>query len=449
MEKSSLAAVTRRVGRVSLLFDRLDASERRRIRGHGVALLLVGAAVILKLIFGATGQVGSFALLTLAVAWAALAGGLPSAFLATMAAVLSARVVSEASWTAAAAFIVEALLVAGLVAFMRGRLAQVSGWLAEADAEVRELRVAVRQNRIVSETLDDLERASQRHVAIVMGGDGTVRDWRAGAERLYLGEARQAVGTSAGRFFYPPLEAGDLEALLGRARTEGTVLWRGVHQRFDGTIFDVEVQFRSLVNAAGAAFSMIVHDLTDRQAAEALARHAAERQDELREEVTLAQEQLASLEVVTDPYLNAVPGAEALTVLLDRLRTEVHADGIAIVRRAGLRPRLFCAANGIRPEPPDAGSVRDDRVGRALLIHNDEARVADMTVAGWPAGVRSLIAVPLLQNGEFHATMEVVYQRGARSTDWEIALIQVAAARAANLLPIESYAASTVVASIG
>jgi GAF domain-containing protein len=116
------------------------------------------------------------------------------------------------------------------------------------------------------------------------------------------------------------------------------------------------------------------------------------------------------------------------------------------VRRAGLRPRLFCAADGIRPEPPDAGSVRDDRVGRALLIHNDEARVADMTVARWPAGVRSLIAVPLLQNGQLHATMEVVYQRGARSTDWEIALIQVAAARAANLLPIESYAGSSVVA---
>ena len=111
-----------------------------------------------------------------------------------------------------------------------------------------------------------------------------------------------------------------------------------------------------------------------------------------------------------------------------------------------MRPRLFWAADGIRPEPPDAGSVRDDRVGRALLIHNDEARVADMTVARWPAGVRSLIAVPLLQNGEFHATMEVVYQRGARSTDWEIALIQVAAARAANLLPVESFAGSSVVA---
>jgi len=446
MPKRSFAAFTAWLPRLLRPLERLDATESRRLRGHAVALLVVALAVVLKVIAGGTGQASAFALLFAAVAGAALVGGWPSALLAIMASVLSARVVSDAAWGASAIFTIEALLVAGLVIYVRNRAEQARAWLAEADSEVRDMRAAVRQNRIVNEAFDDLERGAQRHVAIVLGNDGAVSEWRAGAGRLYMGDARQAIGASAGRFFYPPLEAGALEALLGRARTEGTVLWRGVHQRFDGTIFDAEVQLRCLVNASGAAFSMVVHDLTDRQAAEALARHAAERQDELREEVTLAQEQLASLELVTDPYLNAVPGAEAVTLLLDRLRTQVNADGIAIVRRAGLRPRLFSAADGIRPEPPDAGSVRGDFVGRALLIHNDEARVADMTVARWPAGVLSLIAVPLLQNGEFYATMEVVYQRGARSTDWEIALIQVAAARAATLLPLESYAESGAVA---
>jgi PAS domain S-box-containing protein len=446
MQNTSFTAFTRRLERVFGVIDRLDGTERLRLRAHAVALLLVSAAVVLKLMVGGTGPASSFALLNLAVAGAALAGGLPSAFLAAMAAVLSARLIADASWTAAAVFSAEAMLLAALIVYVRSRSEQTSAWLAEADAEVRDLRAAVRQNRIVSEAFDDLERASQHHVAIVLSSEGAVTEWRSGAGRLYLGDPKEAIGTSAGRFFYPPLDSGELKTLLDRARTEGTVSWRGVHQRFDGTIFDVEVQFRGLVNGAGSAFSMVVHDLTDRQAAEALARHAAERQDELREEVTLAQEQLASLEVVTDPFLNAVPGSEAVTLLLDRLRTQVSADGIAIVRCAGLRPRLFWAADGIRPEPPDAGSVRNDRVGRALLIHNDEARVADMTVARWPAGVRSLIAVPLLQNGELHATMEVVYQRGARSTDWEIALIQVAAARAATLLPVETYAGSGAVA---
>jgi hypothetical protein len=446
MQRRSFGDVTRRFERVGRLIDRFDDTEWRRLRAHAVALLLVAAAVMLQMMSGGTSQAASFALLNLAVAGAALVGGLPSAFIAAMAAVLSARLLSDAVWTASAVFFAAAMLVAGLIVYVRSRSEQMGGWLAEADAEVRDLRAAVRQHRIVSEALDDLERASQRHVAIVLSPDGAITDWRPGAARLYLGDPRRAIGASAGLFFYPRLESGELSALLDRARTEGTVLWRGVHQRFDGTIFDVEVQLRGLVNAGGGAFSMVVHDLTDRQAAEALARHAAERQHELREEATLAQEQLASLEVVTDPYLNAVPGAEAVTLLLDRLRAQVNADGIAIVRRADLRPRLFCAADGIRPETPDAGSVGGDRGGRALLIHNDEARVADMTVARWPAGVRSLIAVPLLQNGEFHATMEVVYQRGARSTDWEIALIQVAAARAATLLPVASYAESGAVA---
>jgi PAS domain S-box-containing protein len=445
MQNRSLAASMRRLEQVFRI-DRLDLTELRRLRAHAVALLLVALAVVLKVMVGASGQATSFALLNLAVAGAALVGGMPSAFLAAMAALLSARLFSDAGWGGSLVFFAEAMLVAGLIVYLRTREEQTTGWLAEADAEVRDLRTAVRQHRIVSETFDDLQRASQRHAAIVLTGEGAISDWRPGAARLYLGDTPQVIGMSASRVFYPPLESGELKTLLDRARAEGTVLWRGVHQRFDGTIFDVEVQLRGLVNASGAAFSMVVHDLTDRHAAEALARHAAERQDELREEVTLAQEQLASLELVTDPFLNAVPSGEAVTLLLDRLRTQVNADGIAIVLRAGWHPRLFWAADGIRPDPPEAGSVRGDRVGRALLIHNDEARVADMTLARWPAGVRSLIAVPLLQNGEVHAAMEVVYQRGARSTDWEIALIQVAAARAATMLPVESFARSGAVA---
>jgi PAS domain S-box-containing protein len=442
MNESTRARLLERAGR---LIDRFDQSERRRLRAHAIALLFVAAVVALKLLAGSSDVPTSFALMHVAVAGAALVGGLTSGFVAVLAAILSARIVSDPSWTASALFAVEAMLVAGLIVYVRGRSAQMQGWLADADAEVRGLRTAVRHGRIVSETFDDLERVSRRHAAIVLAADGSVTDWRAGAGRMYFGSAEQAVGTNAGLLFHPRLDAVNFDALLERARTEGSVLWRGVHQRFDGTIFDVEVQLRGLVNAGGGAFSMVVHDLTERQAAEAIARRAAERQDELREEATLAQEQLASLELVTDPQLNAVPGREGLTLLLDRLRSEVRADGIAIVRRAGARPRLLWA-DGLRPEPPDSRSVRDGRSGRALLIHNDEARVADMSVARWPAGVRSLIAVPLLQNGETHATMEVVYQRGARSTDFDIALIQVAAARAATLLPIESYAETGAVA---
>jgi len=263
---------------------------------------------------------------------------------------------------------------------------------------------------------------------------------------LYLAEPQQAVGASAGLLFYPELQADALRSLLEQAQARGAVTSRGTHRRFDGTLFDAEVQLRYLATTDGGAFVMLVHDLTDRQAAEAFARNATERQHELREEVTLAHDQLASLELVTDPYLNAMPGKEAIATLLDRLRTTVKADGIAIVRRAGFRPRLFWSPEGLKPKPPMGRPASDEAAGRTLLLHNDPARVSELSVVRWPDGVRSMIAVPLLQGGQTHATMEVVYQRGPRSTDWEIALIQVAAARAASLLPDESYAGTGAVA---
>jgi len=232
MQKRSFGLSTR-VERVFRLIDRFDDTERRRLRAHAVALLLVAVVVALRLMVGGSGQATAFALLTLAVAGAALAGGLRSAFLAAMAAVLSARLVSDAGWVASLGFFAEAMLVAGLVVYVRSREEQATGWLAEADAEVQDLRTALRHHRIVSEAFDDLERASQRHVAIVLSSEGAITDWRPGAARLYLGDAPQAIGTSASQVFYPRLDSDELKTLLDRAKAEGTVLWRGVHQRFD------------------------------------------------------------------------------------------------------------------------------------------------------------------------------------------------------------------------
>jgi GAF domain-containing protein len=67
--------------------------------------------------------------------------------------------------------------------------------------------------------------------------------------------------------------------------------------------------------------------------------------------------------------------------------------------------------------------------GRILLIQNDPPRVAESTAVGWPDTVSSLIAVPVLCGGRLEGAIEVVHERGRRSTEWEIALIQVVAAR--------------------
>ena len=76
---------------------------------------------------------------------------------------------------------------------------------------------------------------------------------------------------------------------------------------------------------------------------------------------------------------------------------------------------------------------------RTVMIHNDPAAVAEMSAAVWPDDVSSLIAVPLVRAGSTTAVLEVVNRTGRRATEWEIALVQVVAARMAGFLEDESY----------
>ena len=76
---------------------------------------------------------------------------------------------------------------------------------------------------------------------------------------------------------------------------------------------------------------------------------------------------------------------------------------------------------------------------RTLLIQNDPARVAEMSLAGWPASVSAMIAVPVTYAGRVEGTIEVVGLRGRRSTEWELAVIQVVAGRFAGRTLGERY----------
>jgi signal transduction protein with GAF and PtsI domain len=72
------------------------------------------------------------------------------------------------------------------------------------------------------------------------------------------------------------------------------------------------------------------------------------------------------------------------------------------------------------------------------MIHNDPSAAAEVSAAVWPDDVSSLIAVPLVRAGSTTAVLEVVNRTGRRATEWEIALVQVVAARMAGFLEDES-----------
>ena len=56
------------------------------------------------------------------------------------------------------------------------------------------------------------------------------------------------------------------------------------------------------------------------------------------------------------------------------------------------------------------------------------------------------MAMPVVRAGSTHAMMEVVYRTGRRATEWEFALVQVAAARIAGVLQDDRLADSGAVA---
>jgi GAF domain-containing protein len=82
--------------------------------------------------------------------------------------------------------------------------------------------------------------------------------------------------------------------------------------------------------------------------------------------------------------------------------------------------------------------VREDAVqltpGRVEVVHNDPARVGQLASLGWSDEVVSLLAVPVVHDGEVRSTIEVVSQRSRQVSDWDVALARVVADRLAAVV---------------
>jgi PAS domain S-box-containing protein len=332
--------------------------------------------------------------------------------------ILMARIFAEVSWWLCAGFALEAALVIELVRRLTSALSQQQERLASAQASVRAVRDVERQTRVTDTVLSRLEEAAAEWAIVTLDREGRIASWGRGAAQLYGISGDALTGSSAATLFGAELGATEFGRLLSDARVGTSVRFRASQQRADGTRFDAEVEIRWLSLLAGDGFTVLIHDLSRSQAFEAAAMLAADTEKALREEADVANRQLVSLQMITDPDLDALSVTEAATALLDRLRAEIGADGVAIVR---------------------AGASRH-RQGRTLLIHNDAARVREMSAVAWGADVSSLIAVPVVRGGQTEAVIEVAYLRARRSTEREIALIQVVAARAAGLLQDTKYA---------
>jgi PAS domain S-box-containing protein len=423
----------------------MPSAEWDRLRPHALALLFVTSAVAAKVFLGLTAQSATFVLGGAAVALSAAIGGLPTGIVATLSALVLARVINHASPAVSALFALEGFLISMVVIRLAAVAEEHAHEVDAAEARNRELKALERRERAIDIACERLERVPSDYAIVIVDPRGRVTDWRASAQRQFGWRPEDIVGTSGSRLFAPDSGDEGFAQLMARATASGIVRWSGRQRRADGTEFEADVEVQPLTEPGCDGFTVLVHDRTREQEWQAFTASTADAQVALREEADIAHRQLATLQHVTDPSLYALPTADVVTALLDRLREAVDADGVALVRGQSSRRRVVAATDGLQPiVAADRPDPTPDH--RTLLIQNDPARVAEMSQAGWPETVSSMIAVPVMYAGRVEGTIEVVGLRGRRSTEWEIAVIQVVAGRFAGRTLEERYLRADAVA---
>jgi PAS domain S-box-containing protein len=404
-------------------------------RAHLAALLLVAIVATAKDVSGLTAGSASYTVYVLAVAVSALGGFMP-ACVATLAAVL--LVGADAYPVDRLVFALEALGVAALVAAVRGRVRRGDAELAAMQAVNDDLRRQARRGQISQHALQHLEDMAPDAAVFLVSAQGLIVEWSQSAERLYGYTAESIVGSSVAALFSDAVATIDVQALL-RSAHAGQARRPGVHRRADGTRVHVEFEVRPCRPPLSDLFTVAVHDLSRRRESEAFREAAIRAQAALQKAADDAQGQLAVLESLTDPSVNPVGGAPAIGELLERLRSSVRADGVALVQLGLTRTRVISGA-GLRPAQvgaPGAAASSSEADGRVALVHNDAARVVQVSALRWSPTVSSIMVVPVCHIGQAGFRIEVVNERRAPATEWDLALARIVADRLAQAIALQ------------
>jgi PAS domain S-box-containing protein len=423
-------------GRVASRYDFPPSGQAKRLTAHTFAAVVVAGAFLLQWTLGRTAGEPPFWLFHLAIVLTAAYGEAAAMLVAILLSVLLARLSTAVPMSTALLFGVEGLMIGVVVLHMTKAIQTLRGNL---EGLLRALDSAERQRTRLDRALSRIDQAREDTAVILLDKDGCVSDWRTGATRVYGFTSGEMARTGAAALFDESGRA-DFPRLLAEA-SRATTRSRCGQGRADGTMFAAEIEVSPLAPEGLDGFTMIVRDLTHEQARAAADRSAVTAHAHLRGEVELARRQLVTLQELTDPTLNLLGAVQFVSELLDRLRSAIHAEGVALVHVGRRGPHLLCASEGLqspRVHQRSGAAVATDR-GRTVMIHNDPAAVAEVSAAVWPDDVSSLIAVPLVRAGSTSAVLEVVNRTVRHATEWEIALVQVVAARMAGFLEDDSH----------
>jgi PAS domain S-box-containing protein len=423
-----------------LLQPPTEAGAERR-RAHLFALLLVAIIFVVKHVTGLTNSNAQYTLYGLAIATAALAGGIAPGLVAAMAAILlaGADVPATSFSIARMPFALEALGLAiiggGAARRLREATLRLTAVSGANDAFAREASRA----RISRHAFEHFQQVAADAAVFVINAQGLIVEWPESAARMYGYTAQQVLGSNASSVLGGSGRPAIVDELLTTEGEGEVIRRRSVHRRADGTAVHVDFAIKGCGGQDPEHFTIAIQDLSTRRETEAFREAALRAQTALQQSADDTRAQLETLERLTDPAFSVISGSATADELLERLRSAVGADGIALVKVGRNIARVVAAAGlrpaGVNPNGPAGNAPADSRLA---LVHNDPVRVAQVSAVVWPPTVSSVVVAPVCQAGAVGFRMEVVNERRAPATEWDLALMRVVADRLASAMLLRS-----------
>lgn len=267
------------------------------------------------------------------------------------------------------------------------------------------------------------------YALILLDPSGLICGWNAGAEEAFAYAADEVLGKHCS-LLYPQAAttAGEPTAHLETARRDGSVWFEAALVRSDQSGFVGAVTMETLRDEAGGleGFGLIVRDVTD----ERHARLVMER----------ASRQLQAIQRVTEVGLARLPFEGLMAALLERVAELLVVDTVTVLLRDG-DELLAVAAIGLEEQvergvrvPLGAGFAGRVAAERRRVIIDDVSRYPLVQPELRARGVRSLLGVPLMVEGDLRGVLDVGSFSGRRFTEEDAELLQVVADRVALAL---------------
>jgi PAS domain S-box-containing protein len=267
---------------------------------------------------------------------------------------------------------------------------------AELDDQTERLRQAEDRLRTLLDSVHD-------YAICMLGADGEIVSWNAGAQRLFGFEADEIIGRNYACFF-PPVEREDgaPELHLEEARVNGRHEVEGERVRRGGSVFDAHVLITPMnkgpVHHRG--FSLVIRDITERKRLEDDLRGRA---DELEAANRAKEDFLATLSHELRTPLNAMLGwtrllrmgrldGAAMARALETIERNAHVQEQLIsdildvsrivtgklrlnLRPIELSPIIDAAVDAIRPTADAKGVALDSQIEATGSVLGDGDRL--------------------------------------------------------------------------